>query len=94
MTPETPSLLFQFAREFGFPALVALSLGLFIWTIGRGIIMELGRLTRAVALAVLSMQFFPQGHEQANEIYEESLDAARARKEKLDSEISRRKKTQ
>lgn len=90
--PETTNLIYQILERFGFPVLVSVGLGWFIWTIGRGIVTELGRLTRAVALLVLSMQFFPQGHEQAEEIYEESLDAARSRKEKLESEISRRKK--
>lgn len=91
MTPETPSLLFQFAREFGFPALVALLLGAFIWIIGRGIMSELGRLTRAVTLVVLAMQFAPEFHEDATNLYEESLEAAKKRKEDMTHERQRKK---
>lgn len=91
MTPDTPSLLFQFADKFGFPAFVALCLGAFGWIIGRGIMSELGRLTRAVTLVVLAMQFAPEFHEDAENLYEESLEAAKKRKENLSHERQRKK---
>lgn len=91
MTPETPSLIYQFAKEFGFPALVALGLGAFVWVIGRGIMSELGRLTRAVTLVVLAMQFAPEFHRDAEELYEESMEAAKKRKEDTSHERHRRK---
>ncbi len=81
----------QFAERFGFPAFVALLLGLFMWVIGRGIMSELGRLTRAVTLVVLAMQFAPEFHEDAENLYEESLDAAKKRKEDLSHEKQRKK---
>ncbi len=92
MNPETPSLFFQFAERFGFPALVALLLGVFMWVIGRGIMSELGRLTRAVTLVVLAMQFAPEFHEDAQNLYEESLEAAKKRKEDLSHEKQRHRK--
>jgi hypothetical protein len=96
MTPETPSLLFQFAREFGFPALVSFLLGAFIWTIGRGIMSELGRLTRAVTLVVLSMQFAPERagkafKEEAERLYDESAEASKKRGEDISRERHRKK---
>lgn len=90
MSPETPSLFLQFADRFGFPAFVALCLGVFMWIIGRGIMSELGRLTRAVTLCVLAMQFAPEFHEEAREIYEESLDAAKKRKDNVSHERQRK----
>lgn len=92
MNPETPSLFFQFADKFGFPAFVALCLGAFLWFIGRGIMSELGRLTRAVTLVVLAMQFAPEFHEDAESLYEESLEAAKKRKEDLSHERQRPRK--
>jgi len=81
----------QFIDRFGFPAFVALSLGAFMWIIGRGIMSELGRLTRAVTLVVLAMQFAPEFHEEAESIYNDSLDAAKKRKERMEHEKQRRK---
>lgn len=92
MSPETPSQVMQFIDRFGFPAFVALSLGAFGWVIGRGIMFELGRLTRAVTLVVLAMQFAPEFHEDAENLYEESLDAATKRKEDLSHERRRHRK--
>lgn len=83
MPPEVPAQAMQFIDRFGFPAFVAACLALFMWKSGREITSELGRLTRAVTLVVLSMQFAPEFHEEANNIYEDSLEAAKKRKEKL-----------
>lgn len=91
MPPEAPSLIIQFIDRFGFPVFVALCLGYFMWIIGRGIISELGRLTRAVTLVVLCMQFAPEFHRDAEELYEESAAAARKRKEDLSHERQRKK---
>lgn len=86
MTPDAPNLIWTVAERFGFPASVCACLGIFIWVRGREIAAELGRLTRAVTLLVLSMQFAPQFHETARELYEESASAARKRKENLEGE--------
>lgn len=89
---EAPSLIWKTAEQFGFPAALVVLLIIFLWVIGRQIIAELGRLTRAVSLVVLAMQFAPEFHEAAQEIYDESMDAARGRKENVEKEITRRKK--
>lgn len=89
---ETPSLIWKAFEAFGFPAGLVLLLILFGWIIGRGIMSELGRLTRAVTLVVLAMQFAPEFHEEAQEVYDESLDAAQKRKENLEHELARRKR--
>lgn len=86
MSPEAPSQILQILDKFGFPVFVALCLGAFMWIIGRGIISELGRLTRAVTLVVLCMQFAPEFHEDAAVIYDESMEAAKKRKEDLSHE--------
>lgn len=86
MPTQEPSILWQIAERFGFPAAVSVLLITFIWVRGREITAELGRLTRAVALAVLAMQFAPEFHKQAKELHEESLEAARKRKEDLSRE--------
>lgn len=87
MPPDSPSVIWQIAERFGFPAAVCACLGIFIWVRGREIAAELGRLTRAVTLLVLSMQFAPQFHDAARDIYDESIEAARKRKESLEGEI-------
>lgn len=92
MPPETPSLLFQFAERFGFPAFVSVCLGLFGWVVGRSITRELGRLTRAITLVVLAMQFAPEFHEEAEAIYDESLDEAKKRKDDLSHEKQKPRK--
>jgi len=92
MNPEAPSWILQFIDRFGFPVFVALALGAFIWFKASGITAELGRVTRALTLVVLAMQFAPQFHEDAEELYEESLDAARKRKEDLSHERQRHKR--
>lgn len=91
MSPESPSVIWQVAERFGFPAAVCACLGIFIWVRGREISAELGRLTRAVTLLVLSMQFAPQFHDTAQDIYDESITAARKRKENLEPEIRKHK---
>ncbi len=90
--PPNESLIWQIAERFGFPAVVCACLGFFNWVIGRQVIAELGRLTRAVSLVVLAMQFAPEFHESAREIHDESMAAARKRKEDLESETRRRQK--
>lgn len=90
MNPDSPSLMLQIAERFGFPVAVSAFLAFFIWVIGRGIIAELGRLTRAVTLVVLSMSFAPEFHEEASTLYDESAAAARKRKENLDNERKRK----
>lgn len=83
MTPD--SVWIQIAKEFGFPVVVCASLAAFIWVIGRSLIAELGRLTRAVALVVLAMSFAPrQFRLTAEELYAESMKAARDRKEEME----------
>lgn len=74
----------QSLDRFGFPVVVSAFLAGFIWVIGRQITAELGRLTRAVTLVVLSMQFAPEFHQAASDLYDESLEAARKRKEKVE----------
>lgn len=91
MNPE-PSFIYQIAERFGFPVLVCFALGWFLWHVGRGVVTELGRLTRAVSLVVLAMQFAPELHEAAEELYDESLEAAQKRKENLSHERQRPKK--
>ncbi len=86
---ETSSLLWQIAERFGFPAVVCACLGIFIWVMGQRVVAELGRLTRAVTLVVLAMQFAPEFHQAAKTLHDESLHAARRRKEDVDSEERR-----
>lgn len=63
----------------------------FIATRGKDITATVDRLTRIIALVVLAMQFAPQFHSSAEEIYEESLRASRKRKDDgIDEELARR----
>lgn len=87
---EPSVTLMQVIERFGFPVAVSAALALFIWVIGRQIVAELGRLTRAVTLVVLAMQFAPEFHEEARRVHAESMSAARKRKEDLESETNRR----
>ncbi len=89
-TTETPSILLRTAEQFGFPAALTVLLIIFAWVIGRQIIAELGRLTRAVSLVVLAMSFAPEFHEEAKMLYDESLEAAKKRKEGLEHERKRK----
>lgn len=86
MPPETPSLFLQVLERFGFPVFVSCVLGAAIWFMVRPLITEIGRLTRSITLLILTQQFAPQFHEAAKELYDESLDAARKRKEDLSHE--------
>lgn len=62
-------------------------MGVFIWVMGRNVIAELGRLTRAITLVVLAMSFAPkQFRLTAEELYDESLRAAQKRKETLEAD--------
>lgn len=79
-------MLMQVIERFGFPVAVSAWLAFFIWVMGRQIVAELGRLTRAVALVVLAMQFAPEFRQTAEDIYEESAAAAKKRGEDLESE--------
>lgn len=89
----TESLIWKIAESFGFPAACCVLLIAFIWVRGREIAAELGRVTRALTLVVLSMQFAPQLHkEEAQSIYEESEEAARKRKEDITHELSRKRR--
>lgn len=83
---ESTGILWQVAERFGFPAFVCVCLGLFMWSIGRQMIAELGRLTRAVTQVVIAMQFAPQFHQVAKDLYDESLAAAKRRKDDLSTE--------
>lgn len=89
MEPSTINSLLSIAERFGFPAALDVVLILFGWFVIRGLIAEVGRLTRAVTLAVLSMQFAPQFHSAAKDIYDESLSEARKRGEDLSAELQR-----
>jgi hypothetical protein len=87
---QAPEFLWKTAENFGFPAALVVLLILFLWVIGLRLVAEMGRLTRAVSLVVLAMQFAPEFHPAAREIYEESLEAARRRKDRgLDAEIAK-----
>ncbi len=93
MTPtEAPSLLWQIAERFGFPAALVVLLIFLGWVRLGALIAEVGRLTRAVAMIVISTQFILPKilREQAEDVWEESAVAAEKRKEDLATEKRRR----